>query len=182
MKINRFRFGGINDSPANFTSTYFSWKTSRCEVGVRIIFPAKPTSTHSSWKMSRCEVGGINNSPANFTSTCFYLDFHAKQVEGNLEVKIIMKSSLNAQINRQTYHRCYHQRCCRILHRHYPYLNLSPVQAPLLVALTLLCTVTSLLCLFFLAIPLSSSSNNTSWINYYYLANVHTTDALIGPL
>jgi hypothetical protein len=30
-----------------------------------------------------------------------------------------------------------------------------------------------------LAIPLYSSTNNTSWIDYYYQDNVNTTDALI---
>ena len=37
----------------------------------------------------------------------------------------------------------------------------------------------SLLCLLILAIPLYSSTNNTSWIDYYYQDNVNTTDALI---
>jgi hypothetical protein len=60
------------------------------DVGLagKIIFPAKPTSTHSYWKTSRCEVGGINNSPTIFASTCFYLDFHAKQVDVKLVGKL----------------------------------------------------------------------------------------------
>jgi hypothetical protein len=37
----------------------------------------------------------------------------------------------------------------------------------------------SLLCLLILAIPLYLSTNNTSWIDYYYQDNVNTTDALI---
>jgi hypothetical protein len=37
----------------------------------------------------------------------------------------------------------------------------------------------SLLCLLILAIPLYSSTNNTSWIDYYYQDDVNTTDALI---
>jgi hypothetical protein len=81
-------FGRINNILAIFTSTHFSWKMSRCEVGGRIIFPAKPTCAHSSWKTSRCEVAGINNSPANLTSTCFYLDFHVKQVDVKLAGKL----------------------------------------------------------------------------------------------
>jgi hypothetical protein len=68
----------------------------------------------------------------------------------------------------------------RILHHCRRCLNLSPVREPLLVALLLLRTVVSLLCLFILAIPLSSSSNYMSWIDYYYLDNVDTTDVLVG--
>ncbi len=181
-KTSRCRFGGINNFPSNFTSSHSSWKTSRCEVGGRIIFPTKPTSTHSSWKMSRSEVDRINNSPANFTSTRFYFEFHAKQVDVNLVGKIVIKSSLNAQNNPQTYHSCCCQHCCRILHCCCCCLNLSSVRATLLVALPLLCTVVSQLCLFILENPLYSSTNNTSWIDYYYLDNVDTTDALIGPL
>ncbi len=90
-----------------------------------------------------------------------------------------MRSFLNAPNNRQTYHRCCRQCCHCILHRRCRCLNLSPVQAPLLVALPLLCTVVSLLCLLILAIPLYLSTNNISWINYYYLENVNTMDALI---
>jgi hypothetical protein len=149
---------------------------------LRSIFPAKPTSSHSSWKTSRFEVGGINNSPTNFTSTCFYLDFHAKQVDVNLARKIIMKSTLNAQNNHQTYHRPCRMHCCLILHCCCRCFNLSLVRVPLLVALPLLCTVVSLLCLLILVIPLYSSTNNTSWIDYYYLDDVDTTDALIGTL
>jgi hypothetical protein len=93
-----------------------------------------------------------------------------------------VKSSLHALNNHQTYHCCHRQCCCCILHCRRRCLNLSPVQAPLLVALPLLCTVVSLLCLLILAVQLYSSTNNTSWINYYYPDNVHTTDALIGPL
>ncbi len=37
----------------------------------------------------------------------------------------------------------------------------------------------SLLCLLILAIQLYSSTNNTSWIDYYYQDDVNTTDALI---
>jgi hypothetical protein len=37
----------------------------------------------------------------------------------------------------------------------------------------------SLLCLLILAIPLYSSTNNTSWIDYYHQDNVNMTDALI---
>jgi hypothetical protein len=37
----------------------------------------------------------------------------------------------------------------------------------------------SLLCLLILAIPLYSSTNNTSWIDYNYQDNVNTMDALI---
>ncbi len=48
-----------------------------------------------------------------------------------------------------------------------------------LVALPLFCTVVSLLCLLILAIPLYLSTNNTSWIDYYYPDNVNTKDALI---
>jgi hypothetical protein len=53
------------------------------------------------------------------------------------------------------------------------------MQAPSLVALPLLCTVVSLFCLLILATPLYSSTNNTSWINYYYPDDVNTMDALI---
>jgi hypothetical protein len=53
------------------------------------------------------------------------------------------------------------------------------VQAPSLVALPLLCIVVSLLCLLILAIPLYLSTNNTSWIDYYYPDDVNTMDALI---
>ncbi len=139
-------------------------KASRCEVGGRNIFPAKPTSTHPYWKMR---------------STRFYSDFHVKWVDVKFAGKIILKSSLNAPNNCQTYH-CRHCWCCHcILHCRRHSLNLSPVQAPSLVVLPLLYTVVSLLCLLILAIPLYSSTNNTSWINYYYLDNVNTTDALI---
>jgi hypothetical protein len=93
-------------------------------------------------------------------------DFHAKKVDVNLAGKNILKSSLNAQINHQTYHCCRCQCCCCILHCCCHCLNLSPVQAPLLVALPLLGTVVSQLCLFVLAILLSSSSNIMSWVNY----------------
>ncbi len=90
-----------------------------------------------------------------------------------------MNSSLNAPNNHQTYHCCCHQ-CCRcILHCCCYCLNLSPVQLPSLVALPLLCTVVSLLCLLILAIRLYLSTNNTSWIDYYYLDDVNTTNALI---
>jgi hypothetical protein len=93
-----------------------------------------------------------------------------------------VKSSLNAPNNHQTYHHCCCQ-CCRcILHCHHRCLNLSPVQKPSLVALPLLCTVVSLFCLLILAIQLYSSTNNTSWIDYYYPENVDTTDAVIRPL
>ena len=37
----------------------------------------------------------------------------------------------------------------------------------------------SLFCLLILAIPLYSSTNNTSWIDYYYQDDVNTTDAHI---
>jgi hypothetical protein len=37
----------------------------------------------------------------------------------------------------------------------------------------------SLLCLLILAIPFYSSTNNTSWIDYYYQDDVNTMDALI---
>jgi hypothetical protein len=77
---------------------------SKCKFGGKIIFPAKPTSNHSYWKTSRCRFCGITNSPANFTSTCVYSDFHVKQVDVKLVGKIIVKSSLNAPNNRQTYH------------------------------------------------------------------------------
>ncbi len=56
------------------------------------------------------------------------------------------------------------------------------MQAPSLVALPLLCTVVSLLCLLILAIPLYLSTNNTSWVDNYYLDDVNTTDALIVPI
>jgi hypothetical protein len=92
-----------------------------------------------------------------------------------------MKSTLNAQNNHQTYHHRRHHHC-RILHCHHCCLNLSPVQAPLLVALPLLCTAMSLLCLFILSIPLSSSSNYMSWIDFSYLDNVNTMGALVGLL
>ncbi len=77
-----------------------------------------------------------------------------------------------------TNHHC-HQCCRYILHRCCRCLNLSPVGAPSLVALSILCTVVSLLCLLILAISLYSSTNKTSWIDYYYPDNLHTTDALI---
>jgi hypothetical protein len=84
---------------------------------------------------------------------------------------------------RQTYHCCCQCQCCRcILHCRCRCFNLSPVQAPSLVALPLLCAVVSLLCLLILVIPLYFSTNNMSWINYYYPDNVNTTDTLIGPL
>ncbi len=53
------------------------------------------------------------------------------------------------------------------------------MQAPSLVALPLLCTVGSLLCLLILAIPLYSSANNTSWIDHNYPDDVNIMDALI---
>jgi hypothetical protein len=157
----------------------FGGKNSRCRFGGKIIFPAKPTSTHSYWKMSRCRFGGIENSPANFTSTCFYSDFHAKQVDVKLAGKNIVKSSLNAPNNCQTYHHCGCQCCSCILHRCRRCLSLSPVQAPSFVALPLLCTVVSLLCLLILAIPLYLSTNNMSWIDHYYPDNINMMDALI---
>ncbi len=144
-------------------------------------FP-RQTYTHSSWKTSRCEVGRINNSPTSLTSTCFYLYFHVKWGDVNLAGKNKVESSLIAPNNRQTYHRCCRQHCCCILHHRCRCLNLSLVGAPLLVALPLLCTVVSLLCLFILAIPLYSSTYNTSWMDHYYPDNVNTMDALIRPL
>jgi hypothetical protein len=146
--------------------------------GGKNIFLAKPTPTHSCWKMSRCRFGGINNSPTNFTSTCFYSDYHAKQVDVKLVGKNIVKSFLNSPNNHQTYHCRCHQCCCFILHRRCGCLNQS-LQAPSLVALPLLCTVVSLLCLLILTIPLHLSTNNTSWIDYYYPDNVNTMHALI---
>ncbi len=116
--------------------------------------------------VSRCRYCGINNSPPNFTSTCFYSDFHVKQVDVTLAGKIILKSSLNAPNNHQTYHHCRCLCCPCILHRCCRCLNLSPAQAPSSVALPLLCTVVSLLCLLILAIPLYLSTDNTSRIDY----------------
>ncbi len=139
-KTSRCRFGGRIIFPAKPTSTHSSWKTNRCRFGGKIIFPAKPTSTHSYWITSRCRFGGIKKSPSNFTSTCFCSDFHAKQVDVKLVGKIIVKSSLNAPNNHQTYHCCGRQCCSCILHCHCRCLNLSPVQAPSVVALPLLCT------------------------------------------
>jgi hypothetical protein len=51
-----------------------------------------------------------------------------------------------------------------------------------LVALPLLCTVGSLLCLLILAIPLYLSTNNRSWIDYNYPDDVNTTDAIIASM
>jgi hypothetical protein len=102
-----------------------------------------------------------------------------KQVDVQLAGKNILKSSLNAANNCQTYHRRCCWCCCCIPHRRYRCLNLSPVQAPSLLALPLLCTVVSLLCLLILAIPLYSSTNNMSWIDYYYSDDVNTMDAFI---
>jgi hypothetical protein len=122
----------------------------------------------------------MDNSPANFTSTCFYLNLHANQVDVNLAGKIIVKSPLNAPHNFQTYHcHCCHQCCCYILHCPCHCLNLSPVQTPSLVALSLFCTVVSLLFLLIWAIPLYSSTCNMSWINYHYPDDVDTMDALL---
>jgi hypothetical protein len=63
---------------------------------------------------------------------------------------------------------------------------LSPLPLPITSASTIIDSPTtplhccvSLLCLLILAISLYSSTNNTSWINYYYPDNVNTTDALI---
>jgi hypothetical protein len=63
-------------------------------------------------------------------------------------------------------------RCCRCL-------RLSPVQAPSYVALPPLCTVVSLICMLIYTIPFYLSTNNTSWIDYYYQDDVNTMDALI---
>ncbi len=173
------RFSGRIISLAKPTSTHSSWKMSRCRFGGNIIFPAKPISTHPYLKTSRCRFGGMNNSTANFTSACFYSDFHSKQVDVKLVGKIIMKSSLNAPNNHQTYHCCHCQCCCCIFHPCCHCLNLSPVWALSLVALPLLWTLVSLIYLLILEIPLYLSTNNTSWINYYYLNNANMTDALI---
>ncbi len=133
------------------TSTHSYWKTnlhlltlnkkraigvSRCRFGA--IFFFRQTYIYSLFlekaiRVSRCRFGRINISPANFTSTCFYLDFHAKQVDVHLAGKIILKSPLNAPNNYcQTYRCCCRQYwfCCCILHRRCRCLYLSPVQAP----------------------------------------------------
>jgi hypothetical protein len=179
-KTSRCRFGGRIIFPAKPTSTHSSWKTSRCRFGGRIIFllpnlhlltllgkqvdvglagklcfpPNLHLLTHigkQTTRVSRCRFGRINNSPANFKSTCFYSDFHAKQVDVKLAEKTIVKSPLNTPNKHQTYHPCCRQCCCCILHPRCRCLNLSPVQAPSLVALPLLCTVVSLPCLLILA-------------------------------
>ncbi len=123
------------------------------------------------------------NSARNHSTTKLVFKWTVTTIHSTWAVKlagkIILKSSFNSPNSRQTYHCC----CCWcyrcILHHCHHCLNLSPVQAQSLVALPLLCNVVSLLCLLILTIPLYSSTNNTSLIDFYYPDNVNTTNALI---
>jgi hypothetical protein len=116
-------------------------------------------------------------SPAKFTSTHLYLDFDTKQVDVTLAGNIIIESTLNTQNNHQTYHcPCHHCHC--ILHHCCHSTSASTIICSHITPPH--CCVP--ICLNILAIPLSSSSNYMAWIDFSYLGDVDTMDALFGLL
>jgi hypothetical protein len=123
----------------------------------------------------------MNSSPTNFASTCFYSDFHVIGVVVHLGEKNILKSPLNAPNNSTV--KSTIVVVVLILSLHPSSLLLLPL--PITSAGTIigspppLCTVVSLICMLIYAIPFYLSTNNMSWIDYYYKDNVNTMDALI---
>ncbi len=103
-----------------------------------------------------------------------------KRVDVKLAGKIILKSSLNAPNNRQAYH-CHCPWCCGcILHCLCRCVNLSSVQAPSLVALPLLCTVVSLLCLLILVVLYHQLHNQVKHSDYRFVRSDYQVEHCHG--